>query len=104
VFLTSGAARRPRAFWSAYAASKAGLDALAASYADEVEHTPVRIAVVNPGPMRTRMRAAAFPGEDPMTLPAPEEITPMILEQVGPGSDPKPQPIDFAGWKAGRAN
>jgi NAD(P)-dependent dehydrogenase (short-subunit alcohol dehydrogenase family) len=104
VFLTSGAARRPRAFWSAYAASKAGLEALAASYADEVEHTPVRIAVVNPGPMRTRMRAAAFPGEDPATLPAPEEITPMILDQVGPGSDPKPQPIDFADWKAGRAN
>ena len=103
VFLTSGAARRPRAFWGAYAASKAGLDALAIAYADEVEHTPVRVAVVNPGPMRTRMRAAAFPGEDPMTLPAPEEIVPMILELVQPGSDPKPQPIDFPEWKAAQA-
>ncbi len=104
VFITSGAARRPRAFWSAYAASKAGLDALAASYADEVEHTALRIAVVNPGPMRTRMRAAAFPGEDPMTLPEPDEIVPMILELVSPGSDPKPQPIDFTDWKAERSS
>ena len=102
VFLTSGAARRPRAFWGAYAASKAGLEALATVYADEVEHTDLRVAVVNPGPMRTRMRAAAFPGEDPMTLPAPEEIVPMILELVGPGSDPKPQVLNFADWKAAR--
>ena len=101
VFLTSGAARRPRAFWGAYAASKAALEALAAVYADEVEHTPLRVAVVNPGPMRTRMRAAAFPGEDPQSLPAPDEITPMILELLGPGSDPKPQVLNFADWKAG---
>ena len=100
VFFSSGVARRPRAFWSAYAASKAGLEALAACYADEVEHTPVRVAVVNPGPMRTRMRAAAFPGEDPGSLPAPDEIVPMILELVGPGSDPKPQVTNFADWKA----
>jgi len=103
VFLTSGAARRPRAFWGAYAASKAGLEALATAYADEVEHTEVRIAVVNPGPMRTRMRAAAFPGEDPMTLPAPDEIVPMILELVGPGSQPTAHPVNFADWKADRA-
>jgi len=103
VFLTSGAARRPRAFWGAYAASKAGLEALATAYADEVEHTEVRIAVVNPGPMRTRMRAAAFPGEDPMTLPAPDEIVPMILELAGPGSQPTAQPVNFADWKAERA-
>ena len=101
VFLTSGAARRPRAFWGAYAASKAGLEVLAAVYADEVEHTALRIALVNPGPMRTRMRAAAFPGEDPAALPAPEEIVPMILELVGPGSNPKPQVLNFAEWKAG---
>ena len=50
--------------------------------------------------MRTRMRAAAFPGEDPDTLPAPDEIVPMILELIGPGSDPKPQVLNFAEWKA----
>ncbi len=100
VFLTSGAARRPRAFWGAYAASKAGLEALAAVYADEVEHTNLKVAVVNPGPMRTKMRAAAFPGEDPATLPAPEEIVPMILELVGPGSDPRPEVVNYSDWKA----
>ncbi len=100
MFLTSGSARRPRAFWGAYAASKAGLEALAAAYADEVEHTPVRVAVVNPGPMRTRMRAAAFPGEDPATLPPPDEIVPMILELVGPGSNPTAQAVNFTAWKA----
>ena len=103
VFLTSGAARRPRAFWGAYAASKAGLEALASVYADEVEHTEIKVAVVNPGPMRTRMRAAAFPGEDPATLPAPEEIVPMILELVGSASDPRPEVVDFTDWKAAQA-
>lgn len=103
VFLTSGAAARPRAFWGAYAASKAGLEALAKTYADEVEHTPVRVALVNPGPMRTMMRARAFPGEDPGTLPEPAEIVPLILELIGPGSDPKPEVANFADWKAARA-
>ena len=102
VFLTSGAAARPRAFWGAYAATKAGLEALAAAYADEVEHTPVRIGIVNPGPMRTTMRARAFPGEDPATLTPPEEIVPLILELVGPGSEPKPQVIQFKDWKTSR--
>jgi NAD(P)-dependent dehydrogenase (short-subunit alcohol dehydrogenase family) len=100
VFLTSGVARRPRAFWGAYAVSKAGLEALAATYADEVEHTAVRVALVNPGPMRTRMRMQAFPGEDPDTLAPPEEIVPMILEIVAPGSRPGPGTVNFADWKA----
>ncbi len=101
VMLTSGAAAQPRAFWGVYAASKAGLEALAAVYADEVENTPVRVAVVNPGPMRTRMRAQAFPGEDPMTLPLPEEITPLILEVI---LDPSPAKgvISFPAWKDAR--
>ena len=99
VFLTSGAAARPRAFWGPYAASKAGLEALAAVYADETENTPIRIAVVNPGPMRTRMRAQAFPGEDPLSLAAPEEITPLILELVGPKSSPPSGVISFPAWR-----
>jgi len=100
VFISSSVAQRPRAFWGAYAASKAGLESLAATYADEVDNTPIRVAVVNPGPMRTRMRMKAFPGEDPETLPQPSEIVPMILELVAPGSDPKPSVIDFRDWKA----
>jgi len=100
LFITSGAARRPRAFWGAYAASKAGLEALAATYADEVEHTQVRVAVLNPGPMRTQMRARAFPGEDPASLPAPDEIVPLVLQLVRPDLTPPTGVVSFHGWKA----
>ncbi len=102
IFLTSGAATRPRAFWGAYAASKAGLNALAATYADEVEHTQVRVSVLNPGPMRTRMRAQAFPGEDPMTLPEPGEIVPLVFELISAHA-PAPGVISFPDWKAAQA-
>jgi NAD(P)-dependent dehydrogenase (short-subunit alcohol dehydrogenase family) len=102
VFITSGAARRPRAFWGPYAASKAGLEALVAVYADEVEHSKVRMATLNPGPMRTLMRARAFPGEDPMTLPEPAEIVPLVLELVRRDQTPPTDVISFADWKAGR--
>ena len=100
IFLTSGAATKPRAFWGPYAASKAGLDALVAVYADEVEHTDVRTAVVNPGPMRTRMRAQAFPGEDPMTLPEPEKIVPLILDLGRADRAPPSGVISFPVWFA----
>lgn len=80
VFLTSGAAIRPRAYWGPYAASKAGLDALVRSYADEVANTAMRVNLANPGATRTGMRAKAMPGEDPMTLPAPEEQAAKIIE------------------------
>lgn len=75
IFVTSGAATSRPAYWSPYAASKAGLEALVGCYAQEVENTPVRANLISPGPIRTRMRAKAFPGEDATTLRAPEEIT-----------------------------
>jgi len=74
VFVTSGAASKPLAYWGAYAASKAALDALVKVYAKEVEITPIRANLFSPGPTRTAMRAKAFPGEDPLTLPTPEEV------------------------------
>jgi NAD(P)-dependent dehydrogenase (short-subunit alcohol dehydrogenase family) len=79
IFVSSGAAARPRAYWGPYAVSKAGLEALVRTYADEVANTPVRANMVNPGPTRTRMRAQAFPGEDPATVKAPEDVTPMFV-------------------------
>jgi NAD(P)-dependent dehydrogenase (short-subunit alcohol dehydrogenase family) len=79
LFLTSGRAVRPKAFWGSYAATKAALEALVRCWADEIEHTNVRAALVDPNQMRTRMRAEAFPGEDPDTLPHPSEIGPMIV-------------------------
>jgi NAD(P)-dependent dehydrogenase (short-subunit alcohol dehydrogenase family) len=84
VFLSSGASRSPRAYWGPYAAAKAALDALVLCYADELKVTPIKANLFNPGPTRTAMRAKAFPGEDPMTLPAPEEVAPAICDMLAP--------------------
>jgi NAD(P)-dependent dehydrogenase (short-subunit alcohol dehydrogenase family) len=74
IFVTSGITRALAAYWGAYAASKAALEAMVAVYAKEIVKTNVRVNLADPGPMRTRMRALAFPGEDPMQLPPPEAI------------------------------
>jgi NAD(P)-dependent dehydrogenase (short-subunit alcohol dehydrogenase family) len=84
VFVTSGASKNPRAYWGPYAASKAALDAMVTSYAAELNVTPIKANLFNPGPARTAMRAKAFPGEDPMTLPTPEEIAPAIVATLAP--------------------
>lgn len=88
VFLTSSVATAPRAFWGPYAVSKAGLEALVRTYADETSNTPVRAAIYNPGRTRTRMRAEAFPGEDPAEVPPPEVHGPAILELLRPDREP----------------
>lgn len=74
IFVTSGAARGHHPFWSAYAASKAALEAMAVTYAAEVAYSPLRVNILNPGAVRTEMRADAFPAEDPLTLPPPESL------------------------------
>ena len=71
VFVTSSVARTPRAFWGAYGSTKAGMENLVLSWADEIENTALRVNLFDPGPTATRMRAQAFPGEDPNTLPPP---------------------------------
>lgn len=79
--LTSSVGRHPRAFWGAYGASKAALEALVLSYADEVRNlSPVKVAIVDPGATATVMRARAFPGEDPATLKPPGAVADAILE------------------------
>ncbi len=75
IFVTSGAARGPRAYWGGYAISKAALEMLVGIYAQEIRQSTVRANLVDPGRTRTRMRATAYPGEDPQTLPAPEAVT-----------------------------
>ena len=102
IFLSSGAAARPRAFWGAYAATKAGLEALVRCWADEIEHTAVRAMLVDPGPMRTKMRAEAFPGEDPLSLPDPSEIGPLIVELASGEAGLPTETIRFSDWKAAR--
>ena len=95
--MTTGVASQPRAFWGAYAASKAGMEALVGVYADEVENTKVRATLVNPGPMRTKMRAVAFPGEDPDTLTPPEAIGPLVVDLAQSGKTP-PDRVNFRDW------
>jgi NAD(P)-dependent dehydrogenase (short-subunit alcohol dehydrogenase family) len=84
LFVTSSIARHPRAYWGLYGTSKAALDHLVCSYADEVENTTVRANLFNPGPTRTRMRASAMPAEDPATLPTPEKVAASMLPLLLP--------------------
>ncbi|HVJ43505.1 MAG TPA: SDR family NAD(P)-dependent oxidoreductase [Dongiaceae bacterium] len=85
IFVSSRAAQNPRPYWSAYAMSKAALEALVRSYAQEVQNvTPIRANLIDPGATRTKMRAAAFPGENPETRPSPEEITEAFVRLASP--------------------
>jgi NAD(P)-dependent dehydrogenase (short-subunit alcohol dehydrogenase family) len=84
IFVTSGAAERCRPFWGPYSVSKAALNALAHTYAQEVKNTAVRVIAVDPGKTRTAMRAKAMPGEDPATLPKPSEIVPHLIDIASP--------------------
>ncbi len=95
VFITSGAARSAKAYWGPYSVSKAALDTLVRTYAAETRQTPVRANLFNPGPVRTHMRAAAMPGEDPQTLPAPEELVPHILALLQPAMSESGRIYDF---------
>jgi NAD(P)-dependent dehydrogenase (short-subunit alcohol dehydrogenase family) len=99
VLLTSGAASAKRAYWGPYSVSKAALEALAKTYAHETVKSPVKVNMVNPGPMRTEMRKKAFPGENPDSLPAPEEITPLIAKLADPAFQETGQRFDFADFK-----
>ncbi|CAN1721416.1 SDR family NAD(P)-dependent oxidoreductase [Hyphomicrobium sp. 1Nfss2.1] len=104
VFVTSGAATGKYAYWGPYAVSKAGLECLVKTYAHELETTNVRVNLLNPGPVRTGMRAKAFPGEDPNKLPSPEELVPLFLELVSPACDFSAQVVNFADWKKHHAD
>jgi NAD(P)-dependent dehydrogenase (short-subunit alcohol dehydrogenase family) len=80
------------------------MEAMVRAWADEIEHTSVRAVLLNPGAMRTRMRAEAFPGEDPETLPDPAEIGPMIVEIAGAADLGLPTETQaFSTWKAAHA-
>ncbi|MBA4331191.1 MAG: SDR family NAD(P)-dependent oxidoreductase [Brevundimonas mediterranea] len=98
IHLTSSVATSPRAFWGMYAATKAGAEALVKAWADEVESTPIRISIVDPGRMRTALRAQAFPGEDPQTLPHPSEIGPLMVE-LARGDLTPPLTVRFRDWR-----
>lgn len=87
VFTSSGVGHRGRAYWGAYAVSKAALENLAETLADETEtNTNVRVNTINPGPVRTAMRLAAYPAEDREKLLSPAAVTRPYLYLLGPAS------------------
>jgi len=83
VALTSSVGAEPRAFWGAYGSSKAALETLLGAYADETGHTGrIRVHIIDPGATRTRMRALAFPGEEPDSVKPPETVAAAIVERL----------------------
>ncbi len=102
IFVSSGVAQSHKAYWATYAISKAALEALANIYAAENANTNVKTNIINPGGTRTRMRTQAFPGEDPLTLPHPDELVPLFLELAEPASTRNGERIDFQHWASHR--
>ncbi|MEL0106956.1 MAG: SDR family NAD(P)-dependent oxidoreductase [Rhodospirillaceae bacterium] len=84
IFVSSGVASKPRAYWGVYAVSKAALETMARIYAEEVKSSNLRVNIINPGATRTGMRAEAMPGEDPEILKTPESITGLFVDLAAP--------------------
>ena len=84
IFVSSGAAHTDKMYWGPYGASKAALERMVQIYASEIAHTALKVNVLDPGRVRTRMRATAYPGEDPETLPTPESITDAFMKLAEP--------------------
>src|ERR1700736_1337408 len=84
VFITAGSAQRAPGYRGPYAASKAALETLVRGWAAETASTPIRVNLFSPGPIRTRMRAVVFPGEDPLTLDTPEQAAELIVPMCAP--------------------
>lgn len=104
VFITSSAAKRVVAERGAYAVSKAGLEMLARTYAAETADSPIRVNLVDPGAMRTEMRAAAVPEEDPQTVPPPETVAPLIVALSSPQWTATGETIVYREWCATAAD
>jgi NAD(P)-dependent dehydrogenase (short-subunit alcohol dehydrogenase family) len=98
LFVTTGATRSLPAYWGGYSVTKAAVEAMAVTYAKEVAKTPLRVNLINPGGTRTQMRAAAFPGEDPETLPRPEDIVEPFIRAVEASFDETGQWIPASDW------
>ena len=84
IFVTSGAAQSAKAYRGPYSVTKAALDAMVKTYGAEVAATNVKVNLLSPGPTATAMRAQAMPGEDPATLPQPEDLAELFIELARP--------------------
>lgn len=87
IFVTSGVTEKLHPYWGAYATSKVALEHMVTLYAAEVKHSRLKVNLLDPGRVRTDMRASAFPGEDPMTLPHPDDITDAFVDLASPACD-----------------
>lgn len=99
IFVTSAAAQKSTAYWGFYAASKAALETIVKTYAAEMATTSVRANLIDPGPVRTGMRAKAYPGEDANTLPTPDEIAPLFVELAHPSYEQTGQTVSYRSWR-----
>ncbi|TNE36878.1 MAG: SDR family oxidoreductase, partial [Alphaproteobacteria bacterium] len=95
ILVTSGAATHIRPFLGAYAITKAALDAMGKTYAAEVDGTSVTCNLLSPGPIRTGMRATFMPGEDPATLPHPDEVAELFVELALPSCNKNGEIVRF---------
>lgn len=84
IFVTSGVATTNKAYWGGYGTTKAGLEAMVRTYANELANTAICINLLDPGPVSTKMRAQAMPGEDPASLPCPQDIAPLFVKLAAP--------------------
>jgi NAD(P)-dependent dehydrogenase (short-subunit alcohol dehydrogenase family) len=96
VFVTDARAREPRAYWGAYGATKAGMEHLVLTWAAELRLTRLRVNLFDPGPVRTRLRSNAFPGEDPTILPEPASVAPGLAALCLPGERRQGELVQFA--------
>jgi NAD(P)-dependent dehydrogenase (short-subunit alcohol dehydrogenase family) len=92
VFLTDAEAEPGRAYWGGYTAAKVAMAALARAWAAESRLTPLRVHLMDPGPMRTRLRAAAYPGLDPATLPEPAGAARRVVDLLASPGETTPAP------------
>jgi NAD(P)-dependent dehydrogenase (short-subunit alcohol dehydrogenase family) len=100
LFVTSGAARKHTPFWGGYGMAKAALESLALTYAEECATTKVKVNLLSPGAVRTGMRAKAMPGEDPLSLPPPEALVPLIVDLLSPSNKKNGETVVFTAKSA----
>jgi NAD(P)-dependent dehydrogenase (short-subunit alcohol dehydrogenase family) len=96
VFVTTGRVRRPKPFWGPYGATKAGMEHMVKTWALEVENTPLRVNLFDPGVVATKMRAQAMPGEDPSTVTQPEEVAPALADLCMPAEARNGETVPFS--------
>jgi NAD(P)-dependent dehydrogenase (short-subunit alcohol dehydrogenase family) len=99
IFVTCAQTRTDKPFWGGYAASKAALEAMAMAYAAETRRMALRVNLIDPGPLRTRLRATAYPGEDPNKLPEPVTVVEAFVALAGASCTQHGTLIEAAAWR-----